>query len=545
MRVSEALEVPPLDAGCLVAGDSGLQRRVSWVHVVDLPQPGPWIGRDQILLSTGYAWPGTDSELINLIRELDSRGVAAICLAVPSYHAHFPDVAKSEANRVGLPLIEVPWEIPFAKISERVNRAIVAEQQRYREHADALHRSLTRSSIEAESLDDIIREFARLIHRPVVLEDVDGLVLASSLPDRSRAPAMFRSVSPASTGTSGVLQTLVEKGYWANIHSSQSASRITLGRSGQTSTIIICPIWLKHELEGIICIWGDDRPLGEFEIQAVEHAATVIALHIARDRAVVNVEQRLRFSLIDTLLDGQFSGDALGLERAVLMGYQPALAHRVAVCILNEPLPLNRTGYLRRERFISRLARRMTSYGIPPLISPSMNEIAMVVPKDTDLNHLTAGLLDASISMCVGEVHSGADGVHLSYREARAVIPWARSGHIVWHRDTVLPRILDGDDGAKQQFIETMLSPIHQSLHADVYIETLRALADCGFNQARAAERLSIHHKTMQYRVGKLEDVLGMNLAEGDVRFRISLLIYLLEFEEQKRVKTTFTIPSK
>lgn len=75
--------------------------------------------------------------------------------------------------------------------------------------------------------------------------------------------------------------------------------------------MVVCPVWLKHELEGVICIHETGDPLGDLEIQAAEHAATVIALHIARDRAVVNVEQRLRYSFIDTLLDGQFSGDTL------------------------------------------------------------------------------------------------------------------------------------------------------------------------------------------------------------------------------------------
>lgn len=225
MRVSEALRVDPLDAGTVVAGHGGLQRRVTWVHVVDLPQPGPWIGRDQILLSTGYAWPDTNSELIDLIRELDSRGVAAICLAVPYFHDHFPVAAKSEADRVGLPLIEVPWELPFAEISEHVNRAIVNEQQQHREHADALHRSLTRSSVAAESLDDIIQEFARLIGHPVVLEDVDGIVLAAAPAEHPGSASSSRVMSP-NVGIPGMLQSLVREGYWSNIHNSQNASRV-------------------------------------------------------------------------------------------------------------------------------------------------------------------------------------------------------------------------------------------------------------------------------------------------------------------------------
>lgn len=299
--------------------------------------------------------------------------------------------------------------------------------------------------------------------------------------------------------------------------------------------MVVCPVWLKHELEGVICIHETGDPLGDLEIQAAEHAATVIALHIARDRAVVNVEQRLRYSFIDTLLDGQFSGDALSLERATLMGFQPSHAYKVAVFILNESLPLNQSGYLRRERLISRITRRMDSHDLPSLISPSMNEIAMVVPGDADVGRITEGLLEASISVCTGEPHAGADGVGASYLEARAIIPWARPGHITSHHETVLPRIFDGDSSAKRQFMDRMLAPIRASLHADTYVDTLKTLVACGFNQTRAAEAMSIHHKTMHYRVNRLQEMLDMPLADSEVRFRIDLLFRLLEFEEQKR----------
>ena len=66
--------------------------------------------------------------------------------------------------------------------------------------------------------------------------------------------------------------------------------------------------------------------------------------------------------------------------------------------------------------------------------------------------------------------------------------------------------------------------------------ETLLALSESGFNQAQAAERLRIHTKTMQYRYRKLQQQMGKDLADPDVRFRIQLLAHLIEIERKEVV---------
>lgn len=532
MRMSDAIELGVLSEARVVAGNTGLQRGISWVHIVELPEPGPWISRNQLLLTTGYAWSGDDTAMKNLIRELDSGGIAGVCLAVPSYHAEFPDVAKLEADRVGLPLLEVPWEIPFSSISEGINRALVLEQQRHREQAHTVHRSLTRSSIEANTLDEIIAEFSRLIERSVTLEDIDGRIIASHAPGSIRGQAGPSVECPAADES--ILNHLVRHGYWANIHSSRSASRIPSPGIGQGEAIVVCPVWLKRELEGILWIPEAGEPLGELEIQASEHAATIIALHIARERAVVNVEQRLRYTLIDSLLEGQFNDDTLGLERAALMGFDPNAEYTVTVFVLDEPIPLSRTGYLHRERFSSRLARRLTDKRLPLLISPSMNEVTMVTPSDVSIEWIWEGLLENDVSVCVGRPHVGAAGVRKSYQEARSILPWSRPNTVTTYEELLMQRLLEGDQEAREHFVESMLLPLRKALHADVYLETLKCFSESGFRQNQAAASLGIHPKTMQYRVGRLEEILEMDLSNTEVRFRIQLLCQLLEIAQRK-----------
>ncbi|HVD02322.1 MAG TPA: PucR family transcriptional regulator ligand-binding domain-containing protein [Candidatus Dormibacteraeota bacterium] len=134
-------------------------------------------GTGQVLFTTGYAWPSDAAQLRALIRSLAQRGLLAIGLAVPKYLEHFPPVAVEEARRTGLVLFELPWEIPFAEITEAVNGVIIAEQFRLIEQSAVIHREMTGAALEAKSLQDLARNLGNLIQRSATFEDADATLL--------------------------------------------------------------------------------------------------------------------------------------------------------------------------------------------------------------------------------------------------------------------------------------------------------------------------------------------------------------------------------
>lgn len=155
MKLLEALTLPVLGNTSVVAGLAGLEREVLWVHIVDLPDPLPWVHPGQLLLTTGYAWPREEEAQRALIRALAERNLAGVGLAVPHFFEHFSQAAHAEADRVALPLLEVPWDIPFAHITEALHRAILAEQYQMIEQSEVIHRALTRAALEAGSLEPV------------------------------------------------------------------------------------------------------------------------------------------------------------------------------------------------------------------------------------------------------------------------------------------------------------------------------------------------------------------------------------------------------
>ena len=54
VTVREILRLPPLANARLVAGESGLDRRVLHVNVMEVPDILPWVEPDELLLTTAY-----------------------------------------------------------------------------------------------------------------------------------------------------------------------------------------------------------------------------------------------------------------------------------------------------------------------------------------------------------------------------------------------------------------------------------------------------------------------------------------------------------
>ncbi|MDT7910233.1 MAG: hypothetical protein RQ912_09920, partial [Thermus sp.] len=77
---------------------------------------------------------------------------AAIALAVPQFFETFPEPALSVLARAGVAALELPWEIPFAQVSEEVLRRLLAQQLEVEKRAQSLHRALMAALLEREDL---------------------------------------------------------------------------------------------------------------------------------------------------------------------------------------------------------------------------------------------------------------------------------------------------------------------------------------------------------------------------------------------------------
>ena len=163
----------------LAAGGEGADAPVRWVHISELPDPTPWLSGGELLLTTGL--------------QLDTRGaparvrrsgssahhLAGLGFGTGFDHADVPRALVSEADELGFPVFEVPYELPFIAITEKAFTRLVNEQYELLQRSIAIHKRLERLVLEERGLDELVRALAAAIGGAVCVLAARGEPIAS------------------------------------------------------------------------------------------------------------------------------------------------------------------------------------------------------------------------------------------------------------------------------------------------------------------------------------------------------------------------------
>ena len=94
--------------GRVLAGASGLDRIVTRLNVMEVPDILPWVKPHELLLTTGYPLRDDPDALVALVGELDDRGLAALAIKLHRYLDEVPAGAARRGRPAGLPDHRVP-----------------------------------------------------------------------------------------------------------------------------------------------------------------------------------------------------------------------------------------------------------------------------------------------------------------------------------------------------------------------------------------------------------------------------------------------------
>ena len=127
LTVEEALSIYPLSEAKLIAGSKGKHRIVKSINVMDAPDISDWIKEGEMLLTTAYLIKDNLEEASALLQMLNRRGSSGLGIKLGRFWDAVPDALIAEAEHLGFPLIELPFQFTF---SDQMNGLFRAELSR-------------------------------------------------------------------------------------------------------------------------------------------------------------------------------------------------------------------------------------------------------------------------------------------------------------------------------------------------------------------------------------------------------------------------------
>lgn len=540
LTLRQALKLPVFNNAKVIAGKRGLDAAIRRIHVVDIPDAEYHVyGQGLLLFTSGYGVKDNPAEQAALVPKLVASGAVGMVFSLGWSFEAVPEVMRLAAEKAGFPIITVPHEVKFVTLIERLYVELVNEQYAVRARADDIHRRLTQLVLEGGGLSALAETLADILQRSVLFESLtfDVLAAAQAGPvDENRQRALDAGRTPPE-----LIERMTDRGIYAELQQKMRPARLPAIRElGMTMERVVAPIVVGREVYGYIWIVAGDHPLTDLDELAIEHAATVAALVMLKEQAVREAQNTLRGDFFAQLLRAG-ERDSLLLERAHIVGYQFDRPHQVLFVLCKSAT--NAT----LSQLATRLDRWLRSQGVWGMVVTRERGLAMLIEAKTEsvgqalAEKLVAELSNAAQPLVVGVGRlASADGaLRRSYDEAREaadigerlgkraggagaarVVCFWTLGLLDWLHH-LPPEVLAANPylATIQQLAE------HDRKTNGELVRTLDAYLEHGGALAEAAAALNVHRNTLLYRIGRIEEIIGMDLKDTNQRLNLHVAL--------------------
>jgi PucR family transcriptional regulator, purine catabolism regulatory protein len=491
MTVNELVSDP--DLGLRVVVDGALDRPIRWVHTTELRDPSLYLQGGELILTTGV-WRDAGLTSEQFVAPLRAMDVAALGYGIPTAGGGVPDDLERACRDAGLPLIAVPFELPFIAVT----RAFVDREYGGRE--DALRARVRRNDelVHAAGHGSGLEGILRVLD-PRLCAWVSGpgsAVTASGPPPSDEDAAAVRSA------VAGLQPEYpVTAGGWL------AFPIVTVGRT-----------------EAHLVVAAGARGPSDDDRAAVDQTLPFLGLELARRRAIRESERRLAAELVDLIMagPGQQQAAAARLETFSLDAGRPLAA---IVCEAEDP-----------DAALDPVEHALADAGLVAVAAVRAPEVVAVVQWDADETGLAtvAAALHERLgeAVGVGGLADDAGGLRTSIVEARHACRFARlrrdAGWATHHQVGTHSLLLAlQDEDVLAAFRRALLQPLeeHDARRHSRLVETLDRFLSSGCRWQRTAAELHVHVNTLRHRLARVEQLTGRDL--DSMEDRVDLWIAL------------------
>jgi purine catabolism regulator len=177
LTVQEIADLPELELA-VAAGSGGLSNEVSWLHVSELTDPTQFLEGGEFLLTTGLGVGEMATTQRAYVRRLAKHGIAGLGLGLGFGFAEVPAPIVEEGNKLGFPVLSVPYEVPFVAITKAAVTHLASEQLEQLTRALGVHERLAGSVLEGRGLQALLAILCNHLDCSLALLDEHGRVVA-------------------------------------------------------------------------------------------------------------------------------------------------------------------------------------------------------------------------------------------------------------------------------------------------------------------------------------------------------------------------------
>jgi PucR family transcriptional regulator, purine catabolism regulatory protein len=547
--VREAMRFGAFASAKLIAGAAGLDTPIEWVRSMETPEIQPRAG--DLMFTTGFPIKDDPEAQIRLVGRIAESGGAGLVVRPHPYLRKLPPEMVAEADRLNVPLFTVGPDVQLIDLmTPLLERIINAEHWRLKRSIE-IHRRFTELVLDGKGVKEICATLAELLESAVVIEDASFHLLAHAggTGDPHRKETIQRQGTPQRILFDPQIQRMLRE-----VEASRGPVKVpAFPHVGMSRERLIAPILAANQVLGYISVLDHPPHNEELAFMAIEQAALVLALAVAKERELSEVEGRVRGEFLEDLLHGTYGEDAAAQRRARHLGYPLHGSHIVMLVDIDDfrgyigsrQVSEDAIQALKRE-FLRRVTGVVRATYARALVQGRSDSVAALLPVGTEPGDYQArghalglqireNIADWKPGFTVSVGFSGPAeapaGLAAAQREVLSVMDslarFKRWGQVVAVPELGLTGLLAAvTDERLVDYTRRHLGPLveHDTARKGSLVPTLRAYLETG-EQQEAAKRLRVHPNTLRYRLDRIREISGVDLEDPETRLNMAVAL--------------------
>lgn len=207
--LSEILQLPAFTGCSVCGGTAGLDHRVSGVNLTDTPDYARWLAQGELLITTGFSIADDPQAIRGLLPTAAEQGLSGVGIKPGRYLPNpLPTELAETADRLGLPLLQLPDDVRFTELADAVSREIAWRQipaEQERQLAVLLHHLVSGTPVD-EAIERQTAEVGIRLECPHIL-----LRIRADVPELQRRAWLHEAESRCRTLGADVWGALLEE----------------------------------------------------------------------------------------------------------------------------------------------------------------------------------------------------------------------------------------------------------------------------------------------------------------------------------------------
>lgn len=517
ISLSKLLKTGGLRHCQVVAGKNGLDKTVSYVTVMEVPDIINWLKGNELLLTSLYPIKDDPKAQADLIERLHEVGTTAIAIKPNRFIESIPEEMKERAEKYAIPIIEIPESISYLDIISPAMNAIFDEKVVLQEDLEQASSLLSEISLYENGFSIFIDTLSMLTKNEVYLE---------SLAPYIEVPAQEEQLEPLNEQQVNELKVV------------QRAVRMPRIKDGeQVEACIVSPILIDGELYGTISSFNSNADYMEMELAILEKASMLLSLEFLRKKVKYDIEQQYRNDFFRDLFFNQFMNKQDLIEKGQIYGYKENQDY-LCISVSRKELDNGKlfTKWMSRIETLLRQIEatviigtvRHSLYLLLPVKNRSQQELRKII------NQIATGIKQVvQVDVCfgIGRTYSGVEGLRKSFREAEQAVVL---GPVFWKDQSIiyfnnigvyrLISLVDNREELRQFYEETVGKLAANDSGSDLnLIETLEQYFKHNESLTETAKQLFIHVNTLKYRLQKIKSISGLSLQKTEEKLMLNM----------------------